>query len=109
MNSAAATASTVYAIATTEATPSRSSRVATAASSSLPTAPDWHAFSTTTGTPALASTVASVAAVAMLEDECSLPALGVPSPEKRAVSVKVDNLIRDARRHRRAQFGAQGL
>ena len=50
MNSAAATAYTLYAIATTAAHPAFSSAVATEASSSLPTAPDWQAFSTTTGT-----------------------------------------------------------
>src|ERR1022692_4270898 len=59
MNSAAATAYTLYAIATTAAHPAVSSAVATDASSSLPTAPDWHAFSTTTGTLPSASTAAT--------------------------------------------------
>jgi len=59
MNSAAATAYTLYAIATTDAAPPCSSRVATAASSCVSTAPDWHAFKTTTGTRAAARTCAS--------------------------------------------------
>src|SRR5437867_377460 len=60
--SAAATAYTLYAIATTDAAPSCNSRVATAASTAFPTAPDWHALSTTTGTRAAANAAATSAA-----------------------------------------------
>src|ERR1700722_18143388 len=63
MNSAAATAYTLYAIPPPAAPPALSKAVATEASSSLPTAPDWHAFSTTTGTRPCARTPATFDAV----------------------------------------------
>jgi hypothetical protein len=46
-------------------------------------------------------------AVAVLEDQCPFPAVGVPPPKERAVPVEVNDLIRVACRRGGAQLGAE--
>src|SRR5688500_11743701 len=88
MNSAAATAWTLYAIATTDPTPCLKSPVATVASNSLLTAPEWQALRTTIGTSAEAIDSANLAAETASEPPSAFSNTSIPNFPRASVGVR---------------------